>query len=188
MLIFGGRHRRLVLAEHVAHYNGRRPHRSRQLYPPQHDHPLAVLFSERIKRRPVLDGVYQRAGSRRSPGQDRWPSSGTPQWPALMVSTYFGEIGDALPVLAANPGGSDQPGLRGRPGKPGNARSISDHISPASTRRMNSSHVRWSIPIACRGGRDESDASPCVGRRSHDGLLRRGRAGHGPVHHDPGQP
>ncbi len=71
--------------------------------PAQHDQPLAGLFPERIKRRPVLDGEDQRAGSRRSLGQDRWPSSGTPQWPALMVSTYFGEIGDALPVLAANP-------------------------------------------------------------------------------------
>jgi hypothetical protein len=50
MLIFGGRHRRLVMAEHEAHYNGRRPHRSRQLYPPQHDQPLAGLFPERIKR------------------------------------------------------------------------------------------------------------------------------------------
>jgi hypothetical protein len=49
MLIFGGRHRRLVMAEHEAHYNGR-PHRSRQLYQPQHDQPLAGLFPERIKR------------------------------------------------------------------------------------------------------------------------------------------
>ena len=33
MLIFGERHLRLVLAEYEAHYNGRRPHRSRQFRP-----------------------------------------------------------------------------------------------------------------------------------------------------------
>src|SRR4051812_37856632 len=31
MLIFGQRHLRVVLAEYVRHYNGRRPHRSRDL-------------------------------------------------------------------------------------------------------------------------------------------------------------
>src|ERR1017187_1750788 len=39
MLIFGERHLRSVLAEYEAHYNGRRPHRSRQLRPPRPDHP-----------------------------------------------------------------------------------------------------------------------------------------------------
>jgi putative transposase len=34
MLIFGERHLRPVLADYAAHYNGRRPHRSRQLRPP----------------------------------------------------------------------------------------------------------------------------------------------------------
>ena len=34
MLIFGQRHLRAILAEYEAHYNGRRPHRSRQLHPP----------------------------------------------------------------------------------------------------------------------------------------------------------
>jgi putative transposase len=33
MLIFGERHLRLVLAQYEAHYNGRRPHRSRKLRP-----------------------------------------------------------------------------------------------------------------------------------------------------------
>ncbi len=33
MLIFGERHLRLILAEYETHYNGRRPHRSRQLHP-----------------------------------------------------------------------------------------------------------------------------------------------------------
>ena len=64
MLIFGERHLRLVLAEYQAHYNGRRPHRSRQLRPPQPDHPVADLCQKRIKRRPVLGGLineYERA-------------------------------------------------------------------------------------------------------------------------------
>ena len=64
MLIFGQRHLRLVLAEYEAHYNGRRPHRSRQLRPPRPDHPVADLSQERIKRRPVLGGLineYERA-------------------------------------------------------------------------------------------------------------------------------
>ena len=34
MLIFGERHLRTILAQYQAHYNGRRPHRSRQLRPP----------------------------------------------------------------------------------------------------------------------------------------------------------
>ena len=64
MLIFGERHLRLVLADYAAHYNGRRPHRSRQLHPPRPDYPIADLSEERIKRQPVLGGLlseYERA-------------------------------------------------------------------------------------------------------------------------------
>ena len=64
MLIFGRRHLRTTLAQYAAHYNGRRPHRSRQLHPPRPDHPVADLSQERIKRRPVLGGLineYERA-------------------------------------------------------------------------------------------------------------------------------
>jgi len=64
MLIFGQRHLRSILAEYEAHYNGRRPHRSRQLHPPRPDHPPADLSQERIKRRPVLGALineYERA-------------------------------------------------------------------------------------------------------------------------------
>jgi transposase InsO family protein len=64
MLIFGERHLRLILAEYEAHYNGRRPHRSRQLRPPRPDHPAADLSQQRIKRRAILGGLiheYQRA-------------------------------------------------------------------------------------------------------------------------------
>jgi putative transposase len=64
MLTFSERHLRRVLAEYETHYNGRRPHRSRQLCPPQPDHPIADLSREQIDRRPVLGGLineYQRA-------------------------------------------------------------------------------------------------------------------------------
>jgi putative transposase len=64
MLIVGERHLRSVLAHYQAHYNGRRPHRSRKLHPPRPDHPIADLSRERIKRRPVLGGLineYERA-------------------------------------------------------------------------------------------------------------------------------
>ncbi len=64
MLIFGERHLRLVLAEYEAHYNGRRPHRSRQLHPPRPDHLVANLSRKRIKRQPLLGGLiseYERA-------------------------------------------------------------------------------------------------------------------------------
>jgi putative transposase len=64
MLIFGERHLRVVLAEYEAHYNGRRPHRGRQLHPPRPGHPPAGLFQTGIKRQPVLGGLineYERA-------------------------------------------------------------------------------------------------------------------------------
>ena len=64
MLIFGERHLRRVMTEYEAHYNGRRPHRSRELRPPRPDHPVADPSRERIKRRPVLGGLlneYERA-------------------------------------------------------------------------------------------------------------------------------
>jgi putative transposase len=60
----GQRHLRTILAQYEAHYNGRRPHRSRQLRPPLPDHPPADLYQERIQRRPVLVGLineYERA-------------------------------------------------------------------------------------------------------------------------------
>jgi putative transposase len=64
MLILGRRHLQTILAQYETHYNGRRPHRSRQLCPPRPDHPPADLSQERIKRRPVLGGLiseYERA-------------------------------------------------------------------------------------------------------------------------------
>ena len=64
MLITGERHLRTVLAEYARHYNGRRPHRGRQLRPPRPDHPIADTSQEKIKRRAVLGGLineYERA-------------------------------------------------------------------------------------------------------------------------------
>jgi hypothetical protein len=64
MLIFGERHLRTILAQYAAHYNGRRPHRGRQLRPPRPDHPVADLSRKRIRRLPVLGGLvneYERA-------------------------------------------------------------------------------------------------------------------------------
>ena len=64
MLIVGQRHLRTIQAQYEAHYNGRRPHRSRQLHPPRPDHPPADRSYERIRRRPVLGGLineYERA-------------------------------------------------------------------------------------------------------------------------------
>jgi putative transposase len=64
ILIVSQRHLRAVLAEYVCHYNGRRPHRARDLHPPQPTYPVAELTHERIKRQPVLGGLineYERA-------------------------------------------------------------------------------------------------------------------------------
>jgi putative transposase len=64
MLIFGERHLRTILTQYETHYNGRRPHRSRQLRPPRPDHPPADLSMKRIQRRAVLGGLiseYERA-------------------------------------------------------------------------------------------------------------------------------
>jgi putative transposase len=68
MLIAGLRHVRAVLDEYTAHYNRHRPHRARNLRPPDDD-AVAVtaitdLAAARIRRQRVLDGLineYQRA-------------------------------------------------------------------------------------------------------------------------------
>jgi transposase InsO family protein len=54
MLILSKRHLRAVLAVYVRHYNGRRPHRSRELRPPRPTYPMADLNSARIKRQRLL--------------------------------------------------------------------------------------------------------------------------------------
>jgi len=80
MLIFGQRHLRTILAEYEAHYNGRRPHRSRQLRPPG-----PTTLSRTSPRSGSSAGPSSAAsstntnGPHRSQGQDRRPTSGTPQ-------------------------------------------------------------------------------------------------------------
>jgi putative transposase len=82
MLIFGEPHLRPVLAGYAQHYNGQRPHRSRQLRPPRPERPIADPSQERSSAGPSsAASSTNTSGPRRSPGQDRWPSSGTPQPP-----------------------------------------------------------------------------------------------------------
>ena len=68
MLIAGPRHLRAVLDEYVAHYNQRRPHRARNLRPPDGgdipEAPITDLALARIRRHKVLGGLiyeYERA-------------------------------------------------------------------------------------------------------------------------------
>lgn len=51
MLIFGERRLSHVLTAYARHYNGQRPHRSRQLRPPQPDEPVPAPPARRITRR-----------------------------------------------------------------------------------------------------------------------------------------
>ena len=57
LLIFGERHLRHVLNAYARHYNGQRPHRSRQLRPPRPDHPIPARPARRITRRTILGGL-----------------------------------------------------------------------------------------------------------------------------------
>jgi putative transposase len=68
MLIAGPRHLQAVLDEYAGHFNQHRPHRARNLRPPDHDPrtppPVADLTAARIRRRKVLGGLiheYQQA-------------------------------------------------------------------------------------------------------------------------------
>jgi len=64
MLIYGKAHLRAVLRAYARHYNGHRPHQSRNQRPLDHDEPVIVPLGARLQRRKVLGGVineYQRA-------------------------------------------------------------------------------------------------------------------------------
>jgi len=73
MLIFGERHLRTILIQYEGHYNGRRPHRGRQLRPPRPDHPGADLSPEadKAQARPRRPHQRVRASRIERPGQDR---------------------------------------------------------------------------------------------------------------------
>jgi len=80
MLIFGEHHLRTVLAQYARHYNGQRPHRSRQLRPPRPDHPVADLPSSGSIAVPCsADSSPNTSEPHRSPGQGPYPSSRTLQ-------------------------------------------------------------------------------------------------------------
>jgi putative transposase len=64
MLIYNQAHLRAVLGAYVTHYNGHRPHQSRQQRPPDQDEHVVVPLDKPVKRRKVLGGVineYYRA-------------------------------------------------------------------------------------------------------------------------------
>ena len=64
LLIHGERHLRRVLAEYARHYNGHRPHQSREQRPPLHEPGRPADVTASIKRTHVVQGLiseYRRA-------------------------------------------------------------------------------------------------------------------------------
>ena len=64
MLIYGERQLRSVLGEYAGHYNGHRPHQSRQQRPPDQNGQVSAPLNLPVERRQVLGGVineYYRA-------------------------------------------------------------------------------------------------------------------------------
>jgi len=64
MLIYGVAHLQAVLRAYADHYNGYRPHQSRQQRPPDQDGPIVASLDASVQRRKVLGGMineYHRA-------------------------------------------------------------------------------------------------------------------------------
>ena len=75
MLIYDERHLRSVLGQYAGHYNGHRPHQSRQQRPPDQKAQVSALLNLPIQRRKVLGGVineYYQGRSRSHEHQLRW--------------------------------------------------------------------------------------------------------------------
>jgi hypothetical protein len=56
-MLYGERHPRSVLGEYAGHYNGHRPHQSRQQRPPGRDNRARVPPDLPVQRRKVLGGL-----------------------------------------------------------------------------------------------------------------------------------
>ena len=97
MLIYGERHLRSVLGQYAGHYNGHRPHQSRQQRPPGQDDQASPPLDLPVQRRKVLGGVineYYRAAlaDLTSPRSDamrlvlkRYRHSTAPSWQSAQV-------------------------------------------------------------------------------------------------------
>ena len=64
LLIYGERHLQRILAAYSRHYNGHRPHQSREQRPPLHEPGQPIDVTARITRRQIIHGLigeYRRA-------------------------------------------------------------------------------------------------------------------------------
>jgi hypothetical protein len=77
ILIYHGRHLRSVLGEYAGHYNGHRPHQSRQQRPPDRDASPVAPLGAQVQRRKILGGVI-------SEYHTRVADSGSPQLRAII--------------------------------------------------------------------------------------------------------
>ncbi len=71
MLIYHGRHLQTVLGKYVGHYNGHRPHQSRQQRPPDHDTQVVLPLHAPVQRRKILGGAINGTVALGDPWQRR---------------------------------------------------------------------------------------------------------------------
>ena len=98
MLIVGERHLRTVLSGYEAHYNGRRPHRSRQLRPPGPITRWPTCPSSGSDAGPSLAASSTNtSGSPKSPAQEQRHTFGTPQGSARAQQGHPAPLGGTCP-------------------------------------------------------------------------------------------